>query len=211
MMPVVYPIGCGLDVHQAQRTVCLRRVTAEGQVTQEVRECATTYPALLTLLDGLHAAQCPVVAMESTGVYWRPVSHVLIGTVAVLVGNAHEMRRRPGRKTDKADARWIAALLAHDLSRPSCIPPPALQALRALPARARRWSRPGRRPQTGSRRSWRIRTSSSPVWWPTCVGPVAGACARRCLRGNGSPKRWPRSPAGADGGSSPTARRWGRI
>jgi transposase len=131
-MQVVYPICCGIDVHQAQLTACLRRVTPEGQVTQEVREFATTYPALLALLDWLHAEQCPVVAMESTGVYGRPVYHVLVGTVEVLVGNAHEMRCRPGQKTDKADARWIAELLAHDLIRPSFIPPPALQALRDL-------------------------------------------------------------------------------
>src|SRR5713101_290758 len=61
--------------------------------------------------------------MESTGVSWRPVYHVLVGTVEVLVGNAQEMRRRPGYKTDKADARWITELLVHDLIRPSFIPP----------------------------------------------------------------------------------------
>ena len=131
-MPVIHPICCGIDVHQAHLTACLRQATEDGQVTQEVREFATTYPALLALLDWLSAQQCPVVAMESTGVYGRPVSHVLVGTMEVLVGNAHEMRRRPGRKTDKADARWIAELLAHGLIRPSFIPPPAIQALRDL-------------------------------------------------------------------------------
>jgi transposase len=70
--------------------------------------------------------------MESTGVYWKPVYHVLVGTVDVLVGNAQEMRRRPGRKTDKADARWIAELLAHGLIQPSFVPPPAISALRDL-------------------------------------------------------------------------------
>ena len=131
-MQVVHPICCGIDVHQAHRTACLRQVTEDGQVTQEVRELATTSPALLALLDWLNAQPCPVVAMESTGVYWRPVYHVLAGTVEVLVGNAHEMRRRPGRKTDKADARWIAELLTHGLIRPRFIPPPAIQALRDL-------------------------------------------------------------------------------
>jgi len=131
-MQVVHPICCGIDVHQTHLTACLRWVTEEGHVTQEVREFATTYPALPALLDWLHAQQCPVVAMESTGIYWRPVYHVLAGTVEVLVGNAHEMRRRPGRKTDKADARWIAELLAHGLIRPSFIPPPTIQALRDL-------------------------------------------------------------------------------
>ncbi len=82
--------------------------------------------------EWLPEQQCPVVALESTGVSWRPIDHVLVGTVEVLVGNAQEMRRRPGRKTDKADARWIAELLAHGLMRPSFIPPPAIRALRDL-------------------------------------------------------------------------------
>jgi Transposase len=68
--------------------------------------------------------------MESTSVYWRPVYHVLVSTVEVLVGNAQEMRRHPGHKTDKADARWIAELLAHGLIRPSFVPPPPIGALR---------------------------------------------------------------------------------
>lgn len=131
-MHVVYPICCGIDVHQARLTACLRQVDAAGQITQDVREFATTYGALLTLLDWLVETHCPVVALESTGVYWRPVYHVLVGTVEVLVGNAQEMQRRPGRKTDKADARWIAELLAHGLIRPSFVPPPAISALRDL-------------------------------------------------------------------------------
>jgi transposase len=131
-MQVVHPICCGIDVHQAPLTACLRSVTEDGQVTQEVQECATTYAALLALLDWLSAQHCPVVAMESTGVYWRPVYHVLAGTVEVLIGNVHEMRCRPGRKTDKADAGWIAELLAHGLIRPSFVLPPAIQALRDL-------------------------------------------------------------------------------
>src|SRR5437764_5168341 len=131
-MQVVHPICCGIDVHQAQLTACLRRVDMDGQVTKEVREFATTYDALLTFSTWLTEQQCSVVAMESTGVYWRPGYHVLEGTVEVLVGNAQEMRRRPGAKTDKADARWIAELLAHGLIRPSFIPPPPLGALRDL-------------------------------------------------------------------------------
>jgi transposase len=131
-MHVVPPSCCGIDVHQAQRTACLRRVDTEGQVTTDVREFATTDDAFLTSGTWLTEEQCPVAAVESTGVYWRPVSHVLEGMVEVLVGNAQEMRRRPGHKTDKAAARWIAELLAHGLIRPSFIPPPPIQALRDL-------------------------------------------------------------------------------
>ena len=131
-MQVVYPVCCGIDVHQAQLTACLRRVSPEGQITTEQRDCGTTYHELLALSDWLAENHCPVVALESTGVYWRPVYHVLVGTVEVLVGNAREMRPRPGKKTDKADARWIAELLAHGLIRPSFVPPPAISALRDL-------------------------------------------------------------------------------
>jgi transposase len=70
--------------------------------------------------------------MESTGVYWPPVYRVLSGTLEVLVGNAPEMRQRPGHQTDKADVRWIVELLAHGLIRPSVLPPPPIQALRDL-------------------------------------------------------------------------------
>lgn len=131
-MPVVQPICCGIDVHQAQLTACLRRVDADGQVTQEVRACATTDDALLTWGTWLTEEQCPVAALESTGVDWRPVYHVLEGMVEGLVGNAQEMRRRPGHKTDKADARWMAELLAHGLIRPSVLPPPPIGARRDL-------------------------------------------------------------------------------
>jgi transposase len=131
-MQVVHPVCCGLDVHQATLTACVRRVSADGQITADLREFGTTYPALLALSDWLVAEHCPVVAMESTGVYWKPIYHVLVGVVEVLVGNAREMRPRPGKKTDKADARWIAELLAHGLIRPSFVPPPAIRALRDL-------------------------------------------------------------------------------
>lgn len=131
-MQVVYPICCGLDVHQATLTACLRRVTEDGQTTTELRQFGTTYPALLALSDWLVEQHCTVVAMESTGIYWKPIYHVLVGVVDVLVGNAREMRPRPGKKTDKADATWIAELLAHGLVRPSFVPPPTIQALRDL-------------------------------------------------------------------------------
>src|SRR5919198_3303662 len=132
-MQVVHPVCCGLDVHQATLTACLRHVNDAGQITTELREFGTTYAALLALSDWLVAQHCPVVAMESTGVYWKPVYHVLVGVVEVLVGNAREMRPRPGHKTDPADARWLAELLAHGLIRPSFIPPPPIGALRDLP------------------------------------------------------------------------------
>jgi transposase len=131
-MQVVHPVCCGLDVHQASLTACLRRLSDAGQITTEVRAFGTTFRDLLALSDWLVEEACPIVAMESTGVYWRPVYHVLAETVEVVVGNPQERRQRPGKKTDKADATWIVELLAHGLLRPSFIPPPAIQALRDL-------------------------------------------------------------------------------
>ena len=131
-MQIVYAVCCGLDVHQATLTACLRRVSDDGQITTQLREDGTTYPELLALSDWLVAQDCPVVAMESTGVYWKPIYHVLSGVIEVVVGNARERRPRPGKKTDKADATWIAELLAHGLIRPSFVPPPAICALRDL-------------------------------------------------------------------------------
>jgi len=129
-MQVEHPVCCGIDVHKDTLTACLRRVDANGQVSKEGGEFATTYTSLLALSDWLVEQHCPVVAMESTGVYWKPVYHVLAGTVEVFIGNAHEMRSRPGKKTDKRDAAWIAELLAHGLIRPSFVPPPDMCALR---------------------------------------------------------------------------------
>ena len=90
-MPVVHPVCCGIDVQQARLTACLRCVEGDSQVTQEGREFATTYSALLALAEWLVERHCPVVAMESTGVYWQPVYHVLCGTLEGLVGNAQEV------------------------------------------------------------------------------------------------------------------------
>jgi len=109
-MQVAHPVCCGIDVHKDTLTACLRRVDANGQVSKERREFATTYTSLLTLSDWLVEQHCPIVAMESTGVYWKPVYHVLVGTLEVYIGNAHELRSRPGKKTDKRDAAWIAEL-----------------------------------------------------------------------------------------------------
>jgi len=112
------------------RTACLRRVDTNGQVRKAGRECATTSPSLLALSDWLVEQHCPVVAMASPGVSWKPVYHGLAGVVAVCIGNAHERRSRPGTKTEKREAAWIAELLAHGLIRPSFVPPPAMCALR---------------------------------------------------------------------------------
>jgi transposase len=131
-MQVDHPVCGGIDVHKDTLTACLRRIDAHGQVSKAGREFATPYTSLLAFSDWLVEQHCPVVALESTGVYWKPVSHVLAGTVAVFIGNAHELRSRPGTKTDKRDAAWIAELLAHGRIRPRFVPPPEIGALRDM-------------------------------------------------------------------------------
>src|SRR5262245_54861869 len=112
-MPVLHPVWGDIDVHAAQLTACLRRVRDDGQITTELIECGTTYRALIALRTWLQEQQGPVVAMESTGVYWKPGYHVLRETVEVDVAHSHDVQQWPGAKTDASDATWMAELLAH--------------------------------------------------------------------------------------------------
>jgi transposase len=130
-MEILYAICCGLDVHKDTLTACLRRRGAEGQVTKELRTFGTTTTELLALLDWVTAAGCTHVAMESTGIYWKPVFNILEGHVAqLLVVNAQHIKALPGRKKDTLDAEWIAQLLQHGLLRGSFIPPAPIRELR---------------------------------------------------------------------------------
>ena len=122
-MHVVYPVCCGLDVHQAQLTACLRRVSPEGQITLERREFGTTYGELLALSEWRAEHDCPVVALESTGVYWRPVYHVLVGTVEVLWGTPATSGPGPAKRPTKRRPPGSQSCLAHGLIRPSVVPP----------------------------------------------------------------------------------------
>ncbi len=130
-MEILYAICCGLDVHKDTITACLRRLVGPGQVRQELRTFGATTAELLTLLDWLVAAGCTHVAMESTGVYWKPVFNLLEGHFAqLLLVNAQHIKALPGRKKDTLDAEWIAQLLQHGLLRGSFIPPAPIRELR---------------------------------------------------------------------------------
>jgi transposase len=111
---------------------CLLRSTPGRRVQQEQRTFATLTEDLLALLDWLVAAGCTHVAMESTGVSWKPLYNLLEGHLEILVVNAQHIKQVPGRKTDVHDAAWIASLLRHGLLRPSFVPARAQRALRAL-------------------------------------------------------------------------------
>jgi len=131
-METIYPICCGLDVHQASVSACLRRVHADGTVSVEAQEFSTTVKGLTALADWLVEEGCPIAAMECTGVYWKPVWHILSPLLDVWVLNARDVKQRRGKKRDRADAKWIAELVAHALVQPSFVPPPRIGALRDL-------------------------------------------------------------------------------
>lgn len=130
-MEVLYRRCAGLDVHQKSVVACAR-VASDGSVEQDVASFETTTRGLLALSDWLSEHGCTHVAMESTGIYWKPVWHVLEGSFELLLANAMHIRNVPGRKTDVNDAMWIADLLAHGLIRGSFVPPTAIQDLRDL-------------------------------------------------------------------------------
>jgi len=131
-MEAIIERACGLDVHQAQVTACLLVGGAGQRVKREVRKFGTFTRDLLALREWLREAGCTHVAMESTGVYWKPVYAVLEEDFELIVGNAFHIKNVPGRKTDVMDAEWIADLLRHGLIAKSFVPPKPVRELRDL-------------------------------------------------------------------------------
>lgn len=127
-MKIVHEICCGIDVHAKMLVACL--ITANGQ--KEIRTFSTMTDDLLRLRDWLVAAQCTHVAIESTGVYWKPVFNILEDALTVILINPEHARALRGRKTDVKDAEWLADLLRHGLLKPSFIPPLEIRELREL-------------------------------------------------------------------------------
>lgn len=123
-MEVVHERCCGLDVHKKTVVACLIAPDPDGQPRKEVRTFGTMTADLEQLAAWLRPAGCTHVAMESTGVYWKPVYNVLEddGAFTLIVANAQHLKAVPGRKTDVRDAEWIADLLRHGLIRSSFIP-----------------------------------------------------------------------------------------
>lgn len=126
-MEVLYESCAGLDVHARTVVACLIR---KGRKT--IRTFGTMTEELLALLDWLKAEQCTHVAMESTGVYWKPVFNILEGSMEVMLVNARHVKAVKGKKTDVKDCEWLGDLLRHGLLKPSFIPKPSIRALREL-------------------------------------------------------------------------------
>lgn len=131
-MKVLHARCCGLDVHKKTVVACLRIQDGGSSVKKIVRSFGTTTAELLQLHAWLTEQQCSHVAMESTGVYWKPVYFILEGGFDVALVNAQHIKAVPGRKTDVKDCEWIADLLAHGLVKKSFIPPPPTRVLREL-------------------------------------------------------------------------------
>ena len=127
-MKVVHEICCGIDVHAKMLVACL--LLANGE--KEVRTFSTLTDDLLRLRDWLVAARATHVAIESTGVYWKPVFNILEDALSVMLINPEHAHALRGRKTDRKDAQWLADLLRHGLLKASFIPPPEIRELREL-------------------------------------------------------------------------------
>lgn len=131
-MEVVYPRCCGLDIHKQVVVACVITPGAGGRAEKATRTFGTMTDDLLALGDWLAEAGCTHVAMESTGVYWKPIYNLLEGQFALLLVNAQHIKAVPGRKTDVKDSEWIADLLRHGLLRASFVPDRDQRELREL-------------------------------------------------------------------------------
>ena len=135
-MEVLYRRCCGLDVHKETVVACLR-VASGGKVETDVRTFETTTASLIALSEWLAGNGCTHIAMEATGIYWKPVWHILAdGEFQLILANAAHVKNVPGRKTDVTDAAWLAELLAHGLIRASFVPDTQTQGAAHLVAHA---------------------------------------------------------------------------
>jgi transposase len=124
--------SCGLDVHKASVSACVRLRGKGGKLTEEIRRFGTISEELLALHDWLKGHGVTHVAMEATGVYWKPVYYILEEGFSVILVNPAEIKRMPGRKTDVTDSAWLAQLLENGMLRSSFIPPREVRELRDL-------------------------------------------------------------------------------
>jgi transposase len=132
VVTVLHPVCCGLDVHKEFVAACLFTRDSMGREISELETFGTLTDDLVRLREWLLAHECPIVALESTGVYWRPIHNILEGCLTVVLVNARHIKNLPGRKTDMSDSQWIAKLLRVGFVRGSFIPPKAVRQWREL-------------------------------------------------------------------------------
>lgn len=187
-MEVIRDRCAGLDVHKDTVVVCVRIQEGRQQARGEVRSFGTKSRDLLALGDWLEEQGCTHAAMEATGVYWKPVWHLLEGRVELVLANASHIRNVPGRKSDVNDATWIADLLAHGLIRGSFVPPQPIMELRELTRTRKQLTR------EIVRHTQRIQAvlQEANVKLDSVISDVLGVSGRRILRamieGHSDPK-----------------------
>lgn len=137
---IIHPVCCGLDVHKKNISACLLTVDEHGKEHYEIKEFGTFTDDLEAMKKWLTDNNCPIVAMESTGVYWRPVHNVLEGFMEVILVNARHIKNVPGRKTDISDSKWLAGLLKHGLLKGSFIPEKQIRQWRELTRLRRKYT-----------------------------------------------------------------------
>ena len=131
-MEIMVRCCAGLDVHKDSVEACVRRMEQDGKLEQQIRHWGTTTRELMAMAEWLKAEGVTQVAMESTGVYWKPIFNILEADFEVLLVNAQKLKHVPGHKTDVQDCQWIAQLLQHGLLKGSFIPPRWQRELRDL-------------------------------------------------------------------------------
>jgi transposase len=131
-MDVLYSCCCGIDVHKQTAVACVVVQGPSGRPSKEVRTFGTMTDELLALADWLEASGVTHVAMESTGVYWKPLWNLMEDRFSLLLANAQHIKAVPGRKTDVRDCEWLADLLRHGLLKPSYVPDRSQRELREL-------------------------------------------------------------------------------
>jgi len=129
---IIHPVCCGLDVHKDKISACLITLDDNGKEQYEIKEFSTFTKDLLKMKNWLINNACPILAMESTGVYWHPIYNIIEGTMDVILVNARHIKNVPGRKTDISDSKWLAGLLRHGLLKGSFIPPENIREWREL-------------------------------------------------------------------------------
>lgn len=131
-MEQIHDLVAGLDVHRDSVTACFRHLGPKGGIVREKERFATTTSGLAVLAGWLSERRVELVAMEATGVYWKPVFYALEDTFELWLCNARHVKKVPGRKTDLSDAEWLADVAAHGMVRPSFVPPRPIRELREL-------------------------------------------------------------------------------
>lgn len=140
IIEIVHPVCCGLDVHKKKISACLITVNEKGKEQFHIKEFGTFTDELIKMRKWMLVNQCPIVAMESTGIYWRPVHNILEGYMEVTLVNARHIKNVPGRKTDINDSKWLAGLVRHGLVKGSFIPPKQIRQWRDLTRMRKRYT-----------------------------------------------------------------------